>query len=40
MDYIKDKFKIFFLALKYWLQGDDWEFAKYYATSIVKWFKK
>lgn len=40
MDDIKDNFRIFFLALKYWLQGDDWEFAKDYATSIVKGFKK
>jgi len=41
MDDIKDEFRIFFLALKYWLiQGDEWKFAKDYATSIVKGFKK
>lgn len=37
---IKDELRIFFLAIKYWLQGDKWDFAKDYASSIVKGFKK
>ena len=40
MDEIKDNFRIFFLAVKYWLQGDEWDFAKDFAASIVKGFKK
>lgn len=35
-----DKIYIYLYAIKYWLQNDDWEFAKEYAESIVKGFKK
>jgi len=34
------KIDIFFLSIKYWLQGDTWKFAKEYATAIVEGFKK
>ena len=30
---------IYILAIKYFLQGDTWEFAKEYAKAIVKGFK-
>ena len=32
--------KIYFLTIKYWLQGDEWGFAKEYAEAIVRGFKK
>jgi hypothetical protein len=32
--------RIYILAIKYFLQGDKWQFAKEYAESIVKGFKK
>ena len=32
MDYIR----IYYLAIKYWFQGDDWKGAVSYATLIVK----
>lgn len=35
-----NKIRIFQLAMKYWLQGDDWEDAYEYAESIVNGFKK
>ena len=28
------------LAVKYWIQGDDWKFAKEYALSITAPFKR
>jgi hypothetical protein len=28
----------YFLAIKYWLQGDTWQFAKEYAASIINGF--
>jgi len=31
--------RIFILTIKYWLKGDDWEFAKEYAEAIVRGFK-
>ncbi len=37
---MKDRYRIFILAVKYWLQGDGWRFAKEYAEAIVKGFKK
>ena len=33
------KIRIYQLAIKYWLSGDDWDFAIEYATSLVKGFK-
>jgi len=33
---VMDDIRVFFLTIKYWLQGDDWKFAKEYAESIVK----
>ena len=30
-----DKIRVFFLALKYWMQGDDWDEAKEFAKVIV-----
>jgi len=37
---LKKYLRIRFLAIKYWLQGDEWKFAVEYATSIVEGFKK
>ena len=31
---------IYLYTIKYWLQGDDWGFAKEYATGIVRGFDK
>lgn len=28
------------LVVKYWLQGDDWDYAVAYAKRLVKGFKK
>ena len=33
-------FEIYWLAVKYWLSGDDWDFALEYAISLVKGFKR
>jgi len=30
----------YFLAIKYWLQGDTWKFAKEYAYSITNAFRR
>jgi len=30
----------YFFAIKYWLQGDTWQFAKEYAYSITNAFKQ
>jgi len=30
----------YFLAIKYWLQGDTWQFAKEYAYSITNAFSE
>ena len=35
-----DNARIYWLALKYWLSGDEWNFAVEYATSLVKGFKR
>lgn len=33
--------RVYFLAMKYWLQGDDWDFAVEYAESLcTKGWKK
>jgi hypothetical protein len=29
----------YLLAIKYWLQGDSWQFAKEYAAAITQGFK-
>lgn len=29
--------RIYCLAIKYWAQGDEWDFAVEYAKSLVKW---
>ena len=34
------KIRIYVLAVKYYIQGDEWEFAIEYATSLVKGWKK
>jgi len=31
---------VYFLAIKYWLQGDEWGLALEYARTIVKGFKR
>ena len=36
----KQDSRIFFLAIKYWLQGDTWAKAVEYAKFIVLGFKK
>ena len=36
----KQDTRIFFLAIKYWLQGDAWAEAVEYAKFIVKGFKR
>lgn len=35
-----DDIRILFLTIKYWMQGDEWDFAKEYAESLVRGFKK
>lgn len=35
-----DQIQIYKLAIKYYFQGDSWDFAVEYATSLVKGFKK
>jgi len=32
--------EIYFLAIKYWLRGDEWGVALEYARAIVKGFKR
>jgi hypothetical protein len=34
-----DHIRILKLAIKYWLQGDSWDFAVEFATKLVKGFK-
>lgn len=34
-----DKIRIYKLAVRYWLSGDEWKFAVEYAESLVKGFK-
>lgn len=34
-----NKIRIYYLALKYWIQGDEWRFAVEYAKAIVKGWK-
>jgi len=31
---------VYLMAIKYWLQGDEWEFALEYARLIVGGFKR
>jgi len=31
--------RIYWLAIKYWLAGDEWKFAKQYAEALVRGFK-
>jgi len=33
------KIRIYFLAVKYWAQGDSWKFAKKYAEYLVRGWK-
>jgi hypothetical protein len=35
-----EKIQIYMLAIKYFIQGDTWEFAVEYATGLVKGWKK
>lgn len=37
---MKNDLRIYFLAVKYWLQGDMWIDAVEYARAIVRGFKK
>lgn len=39
MHSIKNKITVLILAIKYWLQGDNWQFAKEYAEAIVGAFR-
>ena len=32
--------RIYLLAIKYWLQGDEWIFAVEYAKALVRGWKK
>ncbi len=34
-----EKIRIYILAIKYWVQGDEWKFAVEYAEAIVKGWK-
>lgn len=40
MRVIQDSFRVHLLAVKYFLQGDSWTFAKEYAQSIVYGFRQ
>ena len=35
-----DKIRIYILAVKYWMNGDDWEAAVDFAKFIVEGFKR
>ncbi len=37
---LSDKMRIYTLVVKYWAAGDDWDFAKEYALSLIKGWKK
>lgn len=37
---IEDTLAIYMLTVKYWLQGDEWKFAKSYARAIVRGFRR
>lgn len=37
---LSDKVGIYSLTFKYWFNGDDWDFARGYALSLVKGWKK
>ena len=37
---LPEKFNLYQLAIKYYLSGDDWDFAKGYALPLVKGFKR
>lgn len=34
-----NRIDIYLLAIKYWLQGDDWKFAYEYAEALINGFK-
>jgi hypothetical protein len=36
---MREQIRIFFLSIKYWAQGDDWDKAKEYAESLVLTWK-
>lgn len=40
MNTIKLSIRGYILAIKYWIQGDTWDFAKEYAASITGWTKR
>ncbi len=35
-----ENIRIYYLAIKYWLSGDNWDFAVEYAESLVKGWKR
>jgi len=37
---MSEALRIYLLAIKYWLQGDAWDFSVEYASAIVKGFKR
>ena len=37
---ITDVPRFYFLSIKYYIQGDDWDFAREYAMSLIRGFKK
>ena len=37
---LRQKFTALWYALKYYAQGDDWEFALDYAVSLIKGWKR
>ena len=37
---MKDSFRMYLLAIKYWFVGDSWEFAVSYARALVKGWSK
>jgi len=34
------KFDFWVMVIRYWYNGDDWDFAKAYAMSVIKGFKR
>jgi hypothetical protein len=34
------KLRVYMLAVKYWIQGDSWRFAKDYAAALVYGFRR
>jgi predicted AlkP superfamily phosphohydrolase/phosphomutase len=37
---VKEKFEVLKLTIKYWLNGDKWDFAMEYSIALVKGWKK